>query len=66
MALYLAPSFNLGGTLHYDLPTEMAVGVVVLLGMVRCAMFVSEFYLIVFRYGPVSSFVLVVGSLCLR
>jgi hypothetical protein len=65
VALYWAPSFNLGGTLHYYLPIEMAVGVVELLGMVRFAMFVSEVYLIVFRYVPVSSSVLVVGSLCL-
>jgi hypothetical protein len=42
------------------------VGVVGSLGMVRFAMFVSVFYLVMFLYGPVSGFVLEVGNVCLR
>jgi hypothetical protein len=41
------------------------VGVVGTLGMVRCAMFVSVFYLIMFLYVPFSSFVLGFGNVCL-
>ena len=37
-----------------------------LLGMVRCAMFVSVVYLIIFLSVPASGFVLGVGHVCLR
>ena len=42
------------------------MGVVGLLGRVRCAMFVSVVYLIIFLYVPASGFVLGVGHVCLR
>ena len=42
------------------------MGVVGSLGRVRCAMFVSVVYLIVFLYDPASGFVLGVGNVCLR
>jgi hypothetical protein len=64
--LDLAPSFNSGSLLHYDSPTVAAVGVVGSLGMVRCAMFVSEVYLVMFLYVPASGSVLGVGHVCLR
>jgi hypothetical protein len=63
--LYFAPSVNLGSLSHYDLPMVVAVGVVGTLGMVRCAWFVSVFYLITFLYAPSSSFVLGFGNVCL-
>jgi hypothetical protein len=66
VALYSAPSFSSGDTLHYDLLIVTAVGVVGLLGMVRCTMFVSEFYVVMFRYVPSFNFVLWIGSLYLR
>jgi len=63
--LYFAPSCTLGSSLHYDLPMVVAVGVVGLFDMVRCAMFVSVFYLIMFLYVPSFSFVLGCGTVCL-
>ena len=41
------------------------MGVVGLFGMVRCAMFVPVFYLIMFLYVPFFSFVLGFGTVCL-
>ena len=51
--------------MHYDLPMVVAVGVVGLLGMVRCVVFVPVFNLIMFLYVPFFSFVLGFGTVCL-